>query len=1382
MDLMHRTSRWLKIGFYSLVVGTLLGVGVAAFLYFQRGPAHHLQTGESSYQKGLQAVQSNQLDQAMIRFQEALLSCENALKDLEGAQESPPGQELDKQQRLMGHSFWLKYRALKARGFTHLLIEGKPLPTFEGQAEGTSDVVISKLSVLRLSDEQVLREAITCLREAAYRLPGSAEVLREAVATEVQIEPLQWDHIQAFATTLEKLDANDERGQYLLARLEYEQPIVATTTNGSTVMPLPLAKRSRDRMIKGIDHVAHLKELEHPIRWRTLYLEAQLHAWLVQYYHQPAQRKVDAERKELQVLRMILLDGESSVLARAARDERLGKVSRLDLQGLYGLHQMALELVLEDSRQPQSKNQAAKESDQPRLGRLQRVMGACIFLAQKTQGEGRVGQATDFLAQALLKAMPMLVHSCPDVWDGYLHQTLALAQKAEADKVLEPMGCLRLADLLTKESQWHQSQKNSGAAEKERQDAEHWLDCGLEQANRRRLPPDLLLALHEAKLRLLVDRDGGPELLRPHLDVLRSSKSDSYVAVCAYYEGLSAEREGKLEISRRLLEQALLSGRSDLTRRTLSRLVPLYLGLGVPEKSLAALAELERRSARFDALNDEEKQWYYTFLQNPDTLTAFKVQAHVEAARQKKDQRDQALMPFHEEQAGQFLAQLTRKTTTAARARICWTQYLLERTRLEEADQQLAILKRDHPDLIAVMQLQLDRLMAGAKEPLPPESIVQGDNIIQNYLRLPNASPAARLAWLGWLTNTGRSTEAHNVLADPAFFADVATKPEVQRIKVIAQLYYGKKPQTPILASFPHDPEVDIALLQAAASATEQQQILKEALSQHRDVGLFKAWSAALALAQGDHAQAFQGFLGCLEYTRAKPLARQGVTQALLAMAQTNPQEARTLATMALQKNPSEISLLLGYAHASLILGEVGNPLDMTEQVKDMATALRAYEAAARLENLDPAQGPWVAAQYWLAAGRPDQARQEIARILEQNPKHEAALAMGLKLALESDEPYALGAAQKMVALYQQIKPQAPEGPYWRGQLLQRSGKKSEALACYRDLLAKHPKYNPAYATAIDMVMTSSSAEARGLCEELLQNWKQANPDDLLMCQAAIRYQAAQGKMAEARQIFEQRLNALKDSKTKSENSIQPVGFSSEQNNQSKSAQAFTTDLLVQGLMKANQYGEAEKWLQRALEAAPAHEPTLVLLGEVLIQRMQQLAEGSAERKELAQRAADCYHHVYAHKKGDPLVGNNLAWLQVAELADAAEAYRIAGEVRLGKFATKPMSGDRLSPDFLDTLGLIYEKLGSGEQTPERMALFESAAKRYTQDARVFLHLGHAYTAAKETKKAQQAYETARSLLESSQTLALPRKKNLEMEIERGQARLRQLAGKTTPN
>src|SRR5262245_4789283 len=116
---MRRTSRWIAIGFLSLLVGVLLGGGVAGLLFVARGPARHLSTGDTSYQAGLASLRVQQYDQAVVRFHEAILSAENALKELdESTGEALPADQFEKRQQTLGQAFWLKHRALKARGFT----------------------------------------------------------------------------------------------------------------------------------------------------------------------------------------------------------------------------------------------------------------------------------------------------------------------------------------------------------------------------------------------------------------------------------------------------------------------------------------------------------------------------------------------------------------------------------------------------------------------------------------------------------------------------------------------------------------------------------------------------------------------------------------------------------------------------------------------------------------------------------------------------------------------------------------------------------------------------------------------------------------------------------------------------------------------------------------------------------------------------------------------------------------------------------------------------------------------------------------------------------------------------------------------------------------
>ncbi|HMP18472.1 MAG TPA: hypothetical protein PKD72_15710, partial [Gemmatales bacterium] len=261
---MRRTSRWIFIAFISLLIGATLGAAVAGVLFFQQGTARYLVTGESSYEAGLACLKKQDANTALIKFHEASLAAENVLQSLESATIDPalPAEQIEREQKQLGLAHWLKYRAQKARAFTKLLVENKPLPTFEGQSTGSPDEVVAKLSPLRLPEEESRRHAVADLREAGYRLPKSVEVLREAVAVEIQMEPLPWNHIHAFASTLHEIDPQDYRALYLLARLEYEQPVAVKADAGQTTVPLPAAKRSRERMQKSLTFLQQLKQVE----------------------------------------------------------------------------------------------------------------------------------------------------------------------------------------------------------------------------------------------------------------------------------------------------------------------------------------------------------------------------------------------------------------------------------------------------------------------------------------------------------------------------------------------------------------------------------------------------------------------------------------------------------------------------------------------------------------------------------------------------------------------------------------------------------------------------------------------------------------------------------------------------------------------------------------------------------------------------------------------------------------------------------------------------------------------------------------------------------------------------------------------------------------
>ncbi|HMP17166.1 MAG TPA: hypothetical protein PKD72_09105, partial [Gemmatales bacterium] len=137
----------------------------------------------------------------------------------------------------------------------------------------------------------------------------------------------------------------------------------------------------------------------------------------------------------------------------------------------------------------------------------------------------------------------------------------------------------------------------------------------------------------------------------------------------------------------------------------------------------------------------------------------------------------------------------------------------------------------------------------------------------------------------------------------------------------------------------------------------------------------------------------------------------------------------------------------------------------------------------------------------------------------------------------------------------------------------------------------------------------------------------------------------------------------------------------------------------------------------------------------------------------------------YRRNKGHLLAGNNLAWLMAQEMQDVHEAYRILQEIRQGKHRLKPMPGDQLPPDVLDTFGPVYLKLNKPELGNERVELFEAAYRRYANNPRIAYHLGLAFGSVRDSRRAVQALLAARTLLIKS-NLPADMQKQLNEQIQ----------------
>jgi cytochrome c-type biogenesis protein CcmH/NrfG len=114
----------------------------------------------------------------------------------------------------------------------------------------------------------------------------------------------------------------------------------------------------------------------------------------------------------------------------------------------------------------------------------------------------------------------------------------------------------------------------------------------------------------------------------------------------------------------------------------------------------------------------------------------------------------------------------------------------------------------------------------------------------------------------------------------------------------------------------------------------------------------------------------------------------------------------------------------------------------------------------------------------------------------------------------------------------------------------------------------------------------------------------------------------------------------------------------------------------------------------------------------------------------------------------------------------------IAREVCTGRFSRKPIPGDRLPAEVLDTFGEISKSMNKPEVATEMRDLFQAAVKRYAADPRMYLHLGRAYAGLKDSGKARDMFATAAALSKSRSTLAPAVRRQVMQEAELEQKKL----------
>ena len=114
--------------------------------------------------------------------------------------------------------------------------------------------------------------------------------------------------------------------------------------------PTALERRNKDRVAKALDHITRLNEVEGANRrLRSIALEANIRHWLLQHASQSDRAKPEVAKNQAERLHALLFDESTGALHRASQDTMLNKLSRMDLQGVLALHQLAMDRAIDSA-------------------------------------------------------------------------------------------------------------------------------------------------------------------------------------------------------------------------------------------------------------------------------------------------------------------------------------------------------------------------------------------------------------------------------------------------------------------------------------------------------------------------------------------------------------------------------------------------------------------------------------------------------------------------------------------------------------------------------------------------------------------------------------------------------------------------------------------------------------------------------------------------------------------------------------------------------------------------------------------------------------------------------------------------------------------------
>jgi lipopolysaccharide biosynthesis regulator YciM len=908
----------------------------------------------------------------------------------------------------------------------------------------------------------------------------------------------------------------------------------------------------------------------------------------------------------------------------------------------------------------------------------------------------------------------------------------------------------------------------------------------------------VVLQLHYLAAQMLMVK-GKYKETEGHVEELRKKKG-AFELEAALIEGRTAVQEGRLEAAVRLLTKAAKTPKHDEAIWAHEGLALAYLGMGDYARGLAELEKIEPEFKKFNDLSPEAQALAVQMFDHQATMNLEFEKCHLALGQMDKGMEYRSRLEKTPLAAsGDFLlvaaqlkgfraAKVAQKPEEAAK----W---------LADARKLVGESRKLHPDNASLLWSEIavtlsepttdDVLGVGAGPGVLRGNALawaRADKLAADFSATRDSLPA-KFVYASWLIHLGRLDKAEAYLADldkmPALAND---KVKLTKARVELAARRGRADEAKKLAAElgaeESDPVVLYSEILAAAvggdvpGATQQ---MSEALSKFETSGQLWLLRGQLARANGDFPAAVDAFSRAVQYVKFKGPAEAGLFASLLNWGDKakQPAEAAEKARKLMAEIPDEPAVVLAYA-------ELCRRLDKIKGDDGLEGALKAMKDAMARRTVGPAAGPTLAAREWNLARRPDLARKELDAAVKVDPKFIPALLLAGQTAVATGDWEGAVATAKQL---EEVDPALADGQVWRAAALSAQGKTADAQATYAALREKFP--NLAIGWTGSGLLLAKEKEY-GEAVKLMDAWLKKSPADADALRIKVRALALGGQPTAAEAAGEAFLADLPkqiDAAFADLDKSQPTANEKEKEARAKAHVAALADSTMKetlatgsGLFDARLYDAARKWNERALataEKAPeaGRLDAVVLCQLTLANALMEQGRGEkdpARKAELLGKAIESYQKIYQEVPGHFIAGNNLAWL-LNERGESKAAAAIVDKLRTGMASGKPITGDRLPLEFLDTAGVVYRAVGRNEDAAK---LFEEASQRYADEPQVYAHMARSQAGMGLPDAAFANFANANkfAVAQAERTADPERKKGLEQlaaDVRREQEALR---------